>query len=113
MELRKLILEPYYAWLKCGTDVRTIRNLYIFFFIILLFVFSLNKLNEHLDWGVFTYINIFFYLSMFFYAYKAMRKFYEQRRAKTIIKYLLLLLLFLILMMLLFLAFIFFSFFTI
>ena len=48
-------------------------------------------------------------VGIFFYLYKAMRNFYRQRRAKTVIKFLMLCLLLLITMMLLFLFFFFFS----
>lgn len=88
-------------------------HLYIFIFISLLFFFSLNELNKGLAWDVFSYINTLLYLLMFFYTYKAMRKFYGQRRGKTILKYFILLLSFFVVMLLLFTFFILFSFFTI
>lgn len=55
------------------------------------------------------WIGSIFTLSGFFYWYKAMRNFYEQRRAKTILKYLLVLFLSLIIMVLLFTIFFVFS----
>lgn len=88
-------------------------HLYIFFFIALLIILSFDKLGGMTGWSVFRYFNFALYLSMFFYTYKAMRKFYGQRRAKTIFKYGLLLFSFLIMMILLFTFFLFFSFFTI
>lgn len=76
-------------------------HLYIFVFIALLFMFSLGKINTYLNWGFISYLNVFLYFGLFFYEYKAMRKFYQQRRAKTIIKFLLLNLMFYIIMVLL------------
>ena len=81
-------------------------HLYIFVFIALLFMFSLIKLNAQLHWGFITWLNVLLYFGLFFYEYKAMRKFYQQRRAKTIIKFLLLNLMFYILMALLFIIFV-------
>ncbi len=88
-------------------------HLYIFIFIALLFILSFDKLAGLMGWGVFSYLNFALYFSMFFYTYKAMRKFYGQRRGKTIAKYGLLLFLFFIMMLLLLSFFRFFSFFTI
>jgi hypothetical protein len=88
-------------------------DLYIFVFITLLIIFSVDKLNDYLHWGILTFFNTLISLGMFFYTYKAMRKFYGQRRAKTIAKFLLLLFAFLILLLVLFVSFILFSFFTI
>jgi hypothetical protein len=89
-------------------------HLYIFIFIVLLFFFTVNVINtNYLHWGIFSYINFAFFLGIYFYVYKAMRKFYGQRRAKTITKFILLNLMFLVLMALLFVGFLLFSFFTI
>ena len=88
-------------------------HLYIFLFISILVLFGLSKLNEWLGWG---FLNILYGLlvaSIFFYLYKAMRNFYDQRRAKSILKFLLLILFSFLLLVLLFMVLIFFSFFTI
>lgn len=77
-------------------------HLYIFIFIALLFSFGLNKLYHVSHWGIFSFFKNLVSLIIFFYWYKAMRNFYHQRRAKTILKYLLLLLSFLFVLMLLF-----------
>jgi hypothetical protein len=53
--------------------------------------------------------NVLFGLATFFFMYKSMRNFYEQRRAKTILKYLLMLFLSLILMTVIFIIFFIFS----
>lgn len=86
-------------------------HLYIFIFIALLVIFSLNELNSGLHWWIIGAVNFLLYLSLFFYEYKAMRNFYKQRRAKTILKFILLNLMFLVVLSLLFTVFVFFSFF--
>ena len=63
---------------------------YIFSFILLLFAFGFNKLQDLTGWGVFGWINFVLYLLWLFYLYKGMRNFYRQRRGKTILKYILL-----------------------
>jgi hypothetical protein len=89
-------------------------HLYIFIFIVLLVLFTANSLDTYyLHWNRFGTVYLIFFLGIFFYLYKAMRKFYQQRRAKTILKYILLNLMFLIVMMLLLAGFFLFSFFTI
>lgn len=77
-------------------------------FVLLLF----NKISDlpHASWVL--YLTIPVWLYMFFYSYKAMRKFYLQRRAKTIFKWLLLNFTALIVMLLLFGIFAFISFLT-
>lgn len=57
-------------------------------------------------------LNILFMLGNFFYIYKAQRNFYGQRRAKTILKFMLLLFATLLLLILLFAIFVIFSTFT-
>lgn len=86
-------------------------HLYIFVFIALLLVFSLNSLHTMLGWSVINWVLFFLYLGLFFYEYKAMRNFYKQRRAKTIFKFILVNILFMIVLSLLFTIFVFFSFF--
>jgi hypothetical protein len=84
-------------------------HLYIFIFISLLFITALGKVNDQLHWGFINFIEAMMYLGLFFYEYKAMRNFYEQRRAKTVFKFLLLNILFLIVLMLVLVVFIFLS----
>ncbi len=86
-------------------------HLYIFIFLALLAIFSLDKLNSGLHWWIINAVIFLLYVSLFFYEYKAMRNFYKQRRAKTIIKFILLNLMFLVVLSLLFTIFVFFSFF--
>jgi hypothetical protein len=82
---------------------------YIFSFILLLFVFGFQKLFDWLHAGVFNIIAALLFLSGGFYLYKAMRKFYGQRRAKTIIKFILLNIMGFIGMLILFAVFVLFS----
>lgn len=84
-------------------------HLYCAIFIIILAGLWLNSIltavtKDEQDWigGLFTFAG-------FFYLYKSMRNFYGQRRAKTILKYILLLLASLIVMVLLFTVFFLFS----
>lgn len=64
-------------------------HLYITYFIVLLMMMLLGKMIEyaHLKWLIWIAIFLVFYL--LWYEYKAMRHFYGQRRAKTIVKFIL------------------------
>ena len=84
-------------------------HFYIFWFITMLVMFGLGKLNSALNWSVINYIEVIIGFGILFYLYKAMRNFYNQRRAKTIFKFIILCFLLLITIMLLFLTFIFYS----
>ncbi|MBL0355650.1 MAG: DUF3667 domain-containing protein [Chitinophagaceae bacterium] len=84
-------------------------HLYIFIFIAMLVSLGLGKLNQEVNWGLITAVRGILSLAIFFYVYKAMRNFYHQRRAKTILKFLILHILFLITMGILFMVFFFFS----
>ena len=72
-------------------------------------MFSLDRLNNQLNWGFITFIEVVIGFGLFFYLYKAMRNFYGQRRAKTITKFLILCFLLFVTIILLFVFFIFFS----
>jgi hypothetical protein len=87
-------------------------HLYVFVFIAMLSIFTINKLHDKLHWGILSYISGAIIISIFFYIYKAMRNFYKQRRAKTILKYSILLISFTIILMFLFVFFLAFSMFT-
>lgn len=84
-------------------------HLYIFIFIAMLLSFGLSKLNHQLNWGLIGTVRGLLSLAIFFYVYKAMRNFYQQRRAKTMLKFLLLIILFMITVSVLFAVFFFFS----
>ncbi|MES2773129.1 MAG: DUF3667 domain-containing protein [Bacteroidota bacterium] len=63
---------------------------FIAVFIIMLFLLGLEKLWNATGWTVFKYMSIGCLLYILFYLYKSMRNFYQQRRGKTIIKFILL-----------------------
>jgi len=66
-------------------------HLYIFSFLVLLVLFGINGLHSYTGWGILQWIFGFACLYPFIYYYKAMRRFYGQRRGKTILKYFILL----------------------
>lgn len=86
---------------------------YIFTFILLLFVFAMDKLNNLVGWSFLETVMGLVFLSGGFYLYKSMRKFYRQKRAKTILKFLLLNIAGLVMMAFLFSLFVLFSVFEI
>jgi hypothetical protein len=65
-------------------------HLFVFVFIALLFIFGINKLEETTGAAWLSYLSGTMVFIIFFYNYKAMRNFYQQRRAKTIFKFCLL-----------------------
>lgn len=84
-------------------------HFYIFSFIAMLVMFGFLKLNSTLNWTAITLIEVFIGIGIFFYLYKAMRNFYQQRRAKTVIKFFILCFLLFLTMIFLFVGFLFFS----
>jgi len=84
-------------------------HFYIFIFIVMFFLFGLSKLNDELHWTAIKVVRNILSLAIFFYLYKAMRNFYQQGRAKTILKFLLLCFLFLLILAVLFTIFVLFS----
>ena len=88
-------------------------HLFVFVFIVLLFVFGFNKMAglSGLHWV--KYLSSLLILLIFFYSYKAMRNFYQQRRAKTILKFILLHLMNFVIVAILFVLFTFLSLFKI
>ncbi|MBK7290010.1 MAG: DUF3667 domain-containing protein [Chitinophagaceae bacterium] len=87
-------------------------HLYIFTFIVLLAVFSLNSLESITHLGVINYLIGALFILLTIYLYKAMRYFYGQSRLKTLIKLFLVFILSLLLMFSLFVFFFLFSAFT-
>ncbi|MCW3093255.1 MAG: hypothetical protein JWP81_4324 [Ferruginibacter sp.] len=85
-------------------------HFYIFVFIAVLLSFGLGELKETFHWEWLKYFQQLLGAAIFFYLYKALRNFYQQRRAKTIVKFLLLWFLSAIMMGLLFFGFLLFSF---
>ncbi len=84
-------------------------HLYIFIFIALLVQLAFGKLYDQLHWPVMDFLRTLIGFGIFFYAYKALRNFYQQRRAKTVIKFILLSLLFMMVMVILMALFFIFS----
>lgn len=62
-------------------------HLYIFVFIILLLIEGLSQLKHYTGWNWINFIFAAGTIYIFYYQYKAMRRFYEQGRGKTILKY--------------------------
>ena len=84
-------------------------HLYVFTFLVMLAVFSLNALEDVTGKGIFTLIGVILVIALFFYLYKAMRNFYGQRRGKTFLKFLIVTLFSLLMMLIFFVFFLFFS----
>ena len=84
-------------------------HLYVFIFLVMLVTFGISKLKAVLGWDWLNIVSVIFVLGIFFYFYKALRNFYKQRRAKTILKYFILLFLFLVTTIFMFVLFFFLS----
>lgn len=116
LPLFALVLYILYARWKhfyyVGHAIFTL-HLYIFIFIAMLVIFGISKINQSLHWAALPWLNALLSLGIFFYAYKAMRKFYNQGRGKTIAKFVLLIFGLLTILIFLFLVFTFLSFFKI
>ena len=82
----------------------------IFVFIVMLMIIGIGQLREILHWEWLVYVQRLLGFGIFFYLYKAMRNFYQQRRAKTIVKFVLLNILSYCMLIFLFFVFILFSF---
>lgn len=65
-------------------------HFYVFIFIMLLIIIGLREAMDYSGWTVFGYLIGIISFYIFFYLYKSLRNFYQQRRAKTILKYILL-----------------------
>lgn len=88
-------------------------HFYIFLFLTLLVVLAFNKMAQIWNISYLQYVSILFDLYIFFYFYKALRKFYNQGRAKTLLKYFLILTSSFILSVMIFIIFVFLSIFEI
>jgi len=84
-------------------------HLYVFSFIVLLTVFSLDKLGEVTHWEFFDVAKGLLFLVLLCYLYIAMHNFYKQGWFKTFIKFLIVALLSLMMMLILFIIFLIFS----
>lgn len=92
---------PFFAWILSLLYIRRKKfyfadhgifsvHHYILCFILLLFVFLWEALGDLTGWGIWTFFTLITALGIPIYLYKAMRRFYGQRRGKTILKFLLL-----------------------
>ncbi len=63
---------------------------YIFAFLMMLLFFSFAELDENIPSGIWDLFQIIILLLIFFYLYKAMRRFYKERRFRTMLKFLVL-----------------------
>jgi len=112
LPLFALLLQAMYARRRQFYYVNHIIysiHLYCAIFIIILSGLWLHSIVKGITHEVHDWIGTVFTLAGFFYLYKSMRNFYGQRRAKTILKYILLLLASLLIMVLLFSVFFLFS----
>jgi hypothetical protein len=80
-------------------------HLFIFTFLVLLVYFSVIKLHGDTGWSWLKWVIAAIVIYPFVYYYKAMRRFYGQRRAKTILKYFLLFILASVVELIIFLGF--------
>lgn len=85
-------------------------HLYIFYFISLLAMMGLSWLGDRLGGSWTDYLIFALFVGLLIYEYKAMRYFYQQRRAKTVLKFLLVLTWRFVIFLVLFVAFFVFSF---
>lgn len=84
-------------------------HLYVFSFIVLLFVFGLDKLYDITHWKFLDTLQAFAFFGLVVYLYFAMRRFYKQGWGKTFVKFLLVSVLSLLMMVILFAGFLIFS----
>ncbi len=84
-------------------------HLFVFVFIVLLVIFGVNKVGGATGASWLGYLSGLLTILIFFYNYKAMRNFYQQGRAKTLLKFLILHFVNLIIASILFIAFTFLS----
>jgi hypothetical protein len=87
-------------------------HFYVFLFLGLLLYFSIDKLQTKISWDL-SFVSVILWIYMYLYLYKAMRRVYEQRRAKTILKFFIMLFGLLFLFSILFIGLFSYSFFNI
>ena len=94
LPLFALILKLFYYRKKeiyyTGHIIFTI-HFYIFLFIAMIIGFGLSQIKDRFKVPLLGYLGLAIFFYLLFYFYKAMRKFYKQSRAKTILKYCLIL----------------------
>lgn len=82
-------------------------HIYVMIFLILLFIYGLNALEAVSKWSLFGFMANILSLAILYHIYKSMRNFYEQGRAKTILKFLIVMLLTSLLLIILMIIFFF------
>ena len=65
-------------------------HLYCAAFILLLLIFGFNGLEDKFHWPVFSWLANILSVAIIFYQYKVLHNFYQQKRSKTILKFLIL-----------------------
>ncbi|MEO6547014.1 MAG: DUF3667 domain-containing protein [Ferruginibacter sp.] len=85
-------------------------HFYVFVFIAMLVIFGIGQLKDLMHWQWLKFFEELVAFIVMFYLYKALRNFYQQRRGKTIVKFLLLLFSSVIMIGLIFFVFLLFSF---
>jgi len=88
-------------------------HLYIFTFLLMLFYFLMDKINEVAHWKAINVLQVLLLLAGVFYAIKAMHNFYRQGWGKTILKFILFNIMCTITATVLFVLFLFFSFYQV
>ncbi len=86
---------------------------YIFTFLLLIIVFTLDKLNDYVQSDIFDILTLLSFLSGGLYLYLSMKRFYGQGHPKTILKFLLLNISGIVMLIILFFFFVIFSVFEI
>jgi hypothetical protein len=84
-------------------------HLYIFTFLLLILVFTLDRLDDLFQQDLFTWVIVLLFIGLLVYLYKAMRRFYGQGRWKTFLKFLIVSIVSLVMMVILFLGLFFFT----
>jgi hypothetical protein len=84
-------------------------HLYVFTFLLLILVFTIDKLQDLLKWVALDIFKAILILGIYIYLFKAMRYFYEQKWLKTFIKFLLVSISSFVMILLLFILFTIFS----
>ena len=88
-------------------------HLYIFTFLLMLFYFLLDKINETVHWSGIDILQVILLLTGVFYVLKAMKNFYKQGWGKTVLKFILFNIVCVIALKFLFVLFLFFSFYQV
>jgi hypothetical protein len=100
----KLLYVRNKKWYYADHGIFTVHH-YVLSFILLLFMFCWNKLEEVTGWGIWNFMNALTVFSIPLFLFLAMKRFYGQSGGKTFVKFLLLNILGLIMLVLLLMIF--------